>query len=91
MRLFDIEALSVETAGQSSQGALMQLAGIKDGRAFRDAVLKQRDLVVGSDEDRKTPTPGETPVVSTETNSALLTDIRDTLRRIEHKLAELRQ
>ena len=66
----------------------MQLAGIKDGRAFRDAVLKQRDLVVGSDEDRKTPTTGESPVVSTEANSALLTDIRDTLRRIEHKLVE---
>ena len=91
MRLFDIEALSVETAGQSSQGALMQLAGIKDGRAFRDAVLKQRDLVVGSDEERKTQVTDGSPVVSTEANSELLTDIRDTLRRIEHKLAESRR
>lgn len=48
MRYFDIEALSVETAGQSSAGSLVQLAGIKDGRKFRDAVLAQRDRVVGS-------------------------------------------
>jgi putative membrane protein len=88
MRLFDIEALSVETAGQSSPGALMQLAGIKDGRAFRDAVLKQRDLVVGSDEDRKARAAIETPAVSMETSAAVLTDIRDTLRRIESQLAK---
>jgi putative membrane protein len=88
MRLLDIEALSVETAGQSSQGALVQLAGIKDGRAFRDAVLKQRDLVVGSDEDRKAQTAIDTPAVSMETSAAVLTDIRDTLRRIESQLAK---
>jgi putative membrane protein len=91
MRLFDIEALSVETAGQSSQGALVQLAGIKDGQAFRDAVLKQRDLVVGSEEDRQTQAKGVTQAAATETNDALLTDIRDTLRRIEHVLAESRR
>jgi putative membrane protein len=90
MRLFNIEALSVETAGQSSQGALVQLAGIKDGRAFRDAVLKQRDLVVGSDEDRKPQAAIETSAVSMETSTAVLTDIRDTLRRIESQLAKSR-
>jgi putative membrane protein len=86
MRLFDIEALSVETAGQSSPGALMQLAGIKDGRAFRDAVLKQRDLVVGSDEDRKAQATEIPPAAATETSAVLLTEIRDTLRRIEQKI-----
>jgi putative membrane protein len=87
MRLFGIEALSVETAGQSAQGAVVQLAGIKDGRAFRDAVLKQRDLVVGSDEDRQVPATSAVPAAMPETNAALLADIRDTLRRIEHKIS----
>lgn len=86
MRALEIEALSVETAGQSSQGSLIRLAGIKDGRAFRDAVLKQRDLVVGSDEARS-----GVPVVSAVPagglgHSELLTEIRDALHRIEHNL-----
>ncbi|MEM9646373.1 MAG: PH domain-containing protein, partial [Planctomycetota bacterium] len=46
MRLLNIESLSVETAGQSSPGSLVSLTGIRNGRAFRDAVLKQRDMAV---------------------------------------------
>jgi putative membrane protein len=87
MRLFDIEALSVETAGQSSQGALVQLAGIKDGRAFRDAVLAQRDLVVGSEEDRQGKELLAVPGVARASDSELLAEIRDVLLRIEEKIA----
>ena len=87
MRVFDIEALSVETAGQSTPGSLVQLAGIKDGRKFRDAVLQQRDLVVGSEEDRRGPTTSQLPPATTIDQTALLEDIRDTLRRIESKIA----
>jgi putative membrane protein len=86
MRLFDIEALTIETAGQTTPGSLLQLAGIKDGRKFRDAVLMQRDLVVGSEEDRKLQAPGPAPLAPSDNHTALLEDIRDTLRRIEHKL-----
>jgi putative membrane protein len=87
MRLFDIEALNIETAGQTTPGSLLQLAGIKDGRKFRDAVLKQRDLVVGSEEDRNLVSTGPSLAPSADTQTdALLQDIRDTLRRIEHKL-----
>jgi putative membrane protein len=86
MRLFDIEALTIETAGQTTPGSLLQLAGIKDGRKFRDAVLKQRDLVVGSEEDRQSQPAGPVPLLSSDDHTALLQDIRDTLRRIEHKL-----
>ncbi len=87
MRLFNIEALSVETAGQSSQGSLVQLAGIKDGRKFRDAVLKQRDLVVGSAEDRSGATAGPRESnLNSDRNTELLEGIRDTLLRIETKL-----
>jgi putative membrane protein len=87
MRLFDIEALSVETAGQSSQGSLVQLAGIVDGRKFRDAVLKQRDLVVGSEEERSGQAAAEPRAAAAETNAPLLEQIRDTLLRIEEILS----
>ena len=86
MRLFDIEALSVETAGQSSQGALVQLAGIKDGRAFRDAVLAQRDLVVGSEEDRQASGGWNGPAEGPRTEAQVLVEIRDALLRIEDKI-----
>jgi len=86
MRYFDIEALTVETAGQSAAGALVKLDGIKDGRKFRDAVLKQRDLVVGSEEERLTRAPGETGAALSDSHVQLLADIRDTLRRIEQKI-----
>ena len=87
MRLFDIEALLIETAGQSSQGSLVQLAGIKDGRRFRDAVLAQRDLVVGSAEDRPAnPAGSPASLTAADGNTQLLESIRDTLLRIESKL-----
>ena len=82
MRFFDIEALSVETAGQSSMSALVQLAGIKDGRKFRDAVLRQRDLVVGSSEGQKT---AKAPAAADNDQIRLLKEIRDTLVRIEQQ------
>ncbi len=78
MRSMNLEALSVETAGQSSQGALVQMTGIRDGRAFRDAVLAQRDKVAARDaEDDKTP-----PGVAANDDSVLI-EIRDILRRME--------
>lgn len=83
MRHFEIEALSVETAGQSAVGSMVYLAGIKEGRKFRDAVLAQRDLVVGSVEESASAS-GEAVAGSSETNE-LLKDIRDTLWRIENK------
>ena len=81
MRYFDIEALSVETAGQSSAGSLVQLAGIKDGRKFRDAVLAQRDRVVGTMDDQ--PAPKIQASIEDDAAIQLLTEIRDTLGRME--------
>ena len=84
MRYFDIEALKVETAGQSSSSALVQLAGIKDGRKFRDAVLRQRELVVGSNEQREGSDVSSVPVGQAANQQIdLLQEIRDTLVRIE--------
>ena len=85
MRYFDIEALSVETAGSSSGMSLVQLQGIKDGRAFRDLVLAQRDKVSLSTSSATTSLPVESTVTSDQTVQ-LLTEIRDTMRNIENKL-----
>jgi putative membrane protein len=88
MRLFDIEALTVETAGQSSGGALVSLEGIKEGRKFRDAVLKQRDMVVGSQEDRPAQITADTSPAPDARHVELLVEIRDTLLRLESKFGE---
>ena len=45
MRMFDIYRLSFETAGQSSDGALVSLIGIDDAIRFRETILNQKDKV----------------------------------------------
>jgi len=78
MRYYGLQAISVETAGQSSAGALVKLIGVEDTEAFRAAVLAQRDRVLeslsGTESARALP-----PATSDE----LLTEIRDVLLRIE--------
>ena len=84
MRHLGLQAISVETAGQSSQGALIRMVGIKDTTAFREAVLEQRDKVVASVAE---PGGAALPSPATDAGSAaLLTEIRDSLLRIEDKL-----
>ncbi|MCH2182329.1 MAG: PH domain-containing protein [Mariniblastus sp.] len=86
MRWLNIESLSVETAGQSSASSLISLAGIKDGRNFRDAVLKQRDLVVGSKEEGESPAVISAGDAAAASREPLLEEIRDVLIRIEERL-----
>ncbi len=45
MRLLGVKCLTVETAGQSENGALVKLYGIKEVELFRDRVLAQRELI----------------------------------------------
>ncbi len=79
LRRLGLSSLTVETAGQSQpQGGDASLTGIVDAPAFRDAVLNQRDLVVG----------GLQPSASREDEDALLLQIRDSLQRIEGLLAQ---
>ncbi|MEM1424808.1 MAG: PH domain-containing protein [Planctomycetota bacterium] len=85
MRWLDLEAIRVETAGQSNQiGGLAGIVGIRDSRAFRAAVLEQRDRVVGS-ADR-----GSDGAVSADAlaSDPVLEEIRDTLVRIEGLLKD---
>ena len=84
MRYFDVEAVSVETAGQSAMGSSIILVGMVGGREFRDAVLSQRDLVTASQSESPAGTAVPAPAVSASSDE-LLRDIRDTPHRIEEK------
>ncbi len=89
-RYFNIERLSVETAGQSSGGAaLLSVIGIRDGRAFRDRVLERRDEVTELNREQgasESPKPTSTSDGQIET----LREIRDTLVRVEQRLESQR-
>ncbi|GAB4544921.1 MAG: PH domain-containing protein [Phycisphaerales bacterium] len=82
MRWLDLEAIRVETAGQSNMiGGLAGIVGVKDSRGFRAAVLRQRDRTVGT-ADR-----GEAPAAAPSPGADLvLVEIRDALLRIEESL-----
>ncbi len=79
MRYFGIHALSVETAGSTSQGALVKLHGIVDVEGFRDRVLKQKDLFLAN-ENSAVPAAAQAPSESSEVVT-LLREIRDELRK----------
>ncbi|QOC21468.1 PH domain-containing protein [Wenzhouxiangella sp. AB-CW3] len=83
MRLFDIKGMRVETAGQSATGALVTVVGLADVDNFRDAVLDQRDRISDDDSEPSSSTSTASPATD---HTSLLTDIRDTLKRIEEKL-----
>jgi putative membrane protein len=83
MRAMNLYSLSIETAGSSGSGAggaLVSLLGINETEAFRDAVLAQRDRL-GS-----VSTPSSPPSTKSESEQAVLGEIRDTLNRIEQSM-----
>ncbi|MEM9283558.1 MAG: PH domain-containing protein [Verrucomicrobiota bacterium] len=80
MRSFSLHRLSVETAGQSGPGSLVSLTGIVDAPSFREAVLNQRDATSISSDEKEAG--------NEEKTVALLTEIRDSLSRIEAKMEE---
>lgn len=84
MRVLDLEALSVETAGQSSQGALVMLVGVENARNFRDSVLAQRDKVYESEIE----TAPEGAASHEKVQEPVLLEIRDALLRIEKALCK---
>ena len=92
MRYLDLESMRVETAGNagSAGGALVSLVGIRDSREFREAVLAQRDRVVGTRDTGEPSHASSEPPAATMPASpdtlAVLTEIRDTLSRIESRL-----
>ena len=83
MRRFGLHGLKVETAGQSGQQASSEgnLLGVVDAVAFRNAILRQRQITLGAEPAEDTPRPAATTGDATQ----LLTEIRDILARIEAK------
>ena len=83
MRFHGIRGIRVETAGQAGQtaGTEGDLVGVVDPVAFRDAILRQREIMV---EGGQAAAP--TPAAATSTDTAfVLAEIRDILARIESK------
>ncbi|MTI87530.1 MAG: PH domain-containing protein [Balneolaceae bacterium] len=81
LKSFGLSILRVETAGSSAQGGPdLSLIGIVNASDFRQMVLDQRDVVTDN-KSSSTPSSGE----ATSTTE-LLTDIRDSLLRIEGKI-----
>lgn len=80
LRWLGLRSLRIETAGQGTPGASeADLVGIVDPIDFRDAVLKQRDVLSGATTSTALPTP---PGGEAEGSIELLTEIRDLLRRM---------
>ena len=84
MRMFDLRTLSVETAGQSGQGALVSLTGIVDAESFREAVLAQREVAGAT--NLSALATSDDGSRSTSGSDAVLLEIRDSLHRIERLL-----
>lgn len=79
LRYFDLCILKFETAGQSpNQAHNMELIGIIDAQTFRTRILEQRQKLITA----RTSQP------SVDTDQALLTDVRDTLRDIRQLLQD---
>ncbi len=80
MRHFKLRGLRVETAGQSGQYASSEgdLIGVVDAEEIRNAILMQRQRVLGAEPDEDAP---KAAAGATE----ILTEIRDILARMEVK------
>jgi putative membrane protein len=88
MRLLDLQALKVETAGTSTAGSFITMVGIVDARGFRDTVLEQRDRVSLSDREPRPSLPDHGGSEDSRSPAVLntLAEIRDALLRIEERL-----
>ena len=81
MQSFNLHTLTVETAGQSGVGSLVSLTGITGAPEFREAVLNQREFQTGHKPSGSQPMPPHENELAT--GNTLLTEIRDSLIRIE--------
>lgn len=72
MRHLELEALSVETAGGTTAGALVQMVGIADTREFRTAVLRQRDRLATLVEGRSSTSPADSGAAAAPTDMTAL-------------------
>lgn len=87
MRHFGLHRLTVETAGQSGEGALVSLTGIVDAKSFRESVLNQRDAVSATSSQSVPEAVRQEPFGA----DVLLSEIRDALLRIEARLENTKE
>lgn len=91
MRHFGLRGFKVETAGQSSGpgGSLVNIIGIQDAVDFRKRVLDQRDALSSRQSSSQPQSHPSSPAQSQPDPAtlAVLTEIRDTLARIETTLS----
>ena len=85
MRMCGVRGLKVETAGQSGQdaGSEGDLIGVVDPVAFRDAILRQRQLVIEGGAQTAVAASGAAPAAAPSEVGELLAEIRDILARME--------
>lgn len=86
LRHLGLCSLGIETAGGGAATSTAQLTGVVDAIAFRDAVLRQRDLVSSAGSEGAPPTYSLDSME--DSSQELLSDIRDSLGRIEDLLAK---
>lgn len=87
MRMFDIHAISFETAGQTSgMSATLGVIGVIDGKDFRNHVLKLRDEVTLGGHQAPRSAAATSSDVGTHSNDATLRQILDVLKQIEKKI-----
>jgi membrane protein YdbS with pleckstrin-like domain len=88
LNAFGLASVQVETAGSSAQqGADMVLPGLSNAEAFRNAVLEQRDIRSGAVPAAAPAAVPATLAAAADSSHELLTEIRDSLHRIEKLLA----
>lgn len=92
MRAYGIHKLKIETAGQSTPGGAGEAAliGVVDALEFRDNVLGLRNSLEdrpGTRDGLGQPRP--TADIPTSTSATDLSDIHDTLKRIENHLERM--
>lgn len=78
LKYFGLSILKIETAGNTGQGSSdLSLIGIIDAFEFRNKVFEQRDKV--------TDNSGVSSAESTDSVAEILTEIKDSIKRIEEK------
>lgn len=80
LKKLGLSVLKIETAGNSAAGSAdLSLLGIVDAHEFRQMVFDQRDKVTDNTSSSST---------HNESMTEILSDIRDSLKKIESKILE---
>jgi putative membrane protein len=82
MRLFDLQLLSFETAGQSGEGALVSMLGIVNAADFREKILEQKDSLQDAQTSNKEP-------INTTLQANDIAELTSSVKRIEGLLTAI--